>query len=364
MIRLFFICLFLSFGLAGCSEERAAKPKPAAPVQTARVEKRTMPYELIAVGSVAASHTVGVRSRVTGELMQVLFTEGDNVAEGQALFVIDKRPFEALLQESRARLESSRARLAKAQDDVQRFQRLATSGYTSQEQLQQAKTDMATLSAAVLADEAAVQSASLQLNYCTITAPIQGRAGALGIDRGNMIKANDEKYMVTIDTLEPVYVNFAVPEHYVPRLLQSHAKSPLSVTVSAEGVLPVSATIDFIDNSVDMRTGTIKLRAVYPNASRQLWPGLFVRIKLTLEERDNALVVPSRAVLSGPSGSYVYIVDAEQKSQHRLVRTSFEAEGAIIIEEGLNEGDVVVTEGHVRLAPGVAVSVPGNGASK
>lgn len=322
-----------------------------------KTEQRDVPLSLSAVGNVTSSISVAVTSRVTGQLLEVHFKEGEDVQEGQLLFTIDKRPFEATLREAEARLARDRAQLQKARDDLKRFERLAAGGYTSREQYEQSLTNAAALQATVKADEAAVDSAALQVDYCSITAPVTGRAGAVLIDKGNIIKANDDnRHLVDIDALEPVHVIFSVPETHLSAVLQPRASSPLTVFAAPRGEAAVRGTLTLVDNSVDTRTGTIRLRATFPNKDRALWPGRFVAVNLELGVRKNAITIPLRCVLNGPQGTYVYVVDKENKAQVRPVTLGPEYRDLLVIENGLEPGDIVVADGQVRLAPGMSVT--------
>lgn len=316
-----------------------------------------MPRAVKVVGNVAASATVGVKARVTGELTAVLFTEGEEVKEGQPLFTIDQRPFRASLNEAQSRLDRDVAQLKKAVEDMGRYGKLVSEGYVSRESYDKAVTDAAALRATVKADEAAVESARLQLSYCFIEAPISGRAGAIKADRGNMIKANDETPLLVIDTLEPVYVNFSVPEARLTEIMTRQREGELVVTATPPGGRAASGRLTFVDNSVDMRTGTIRLRGTFENRDRALWPGQFVQVQLVLGTEKDALVVPSRAVQTGRDETFVYVIDADNKAQVRVITAEPEEDGLVIVRKGLKAGERVVLEGQVRLAAGVPVEI-------
>ena len=343
--------------LAACSGDGdAAKGPPPAPVHVAPVTTADMPRVLSAVGNVRASATVGVTPRVTGELLDVRFTEGQEVEAGAPLVVIDPRPFEAALREKKAVLAKSEAQLAKANDDRRRYGKLVGGGYVSREAYEQTATDAAALRATVQADRAAVESAALDLAYCTVTAPIAGRVGALNVDKGNMVKSTDATPIVTIDTLSPIYVAFSVPEAQLPLILERMAEGNVAVTATPTGGEPETGRLTLVDNTVDTRTGTIRLRASFDNPERRLWPGQFVQVKLPLGVAEKAQVVPSRAVQAGRDERYVYVVDGEGRAVYRPVRPLFEHEGTTVVE-GVAPGDRVVVDGQVRLAPGVPVKV-------
>ncbi len=352
------VALFSAGLFGGCSDERAAGKKNE-PVSVSAVvtERRDVPLSIAAVGNVVPSLSVAVTSRVMGEIMEVHFKEGEDVREGQLLFTVDKRPFEAALREAEAKLSGDRARLQKALNDLKRFKRLESGGYASRDRYEQALTEAAVLQAAVKEDEAAAESAALQLSYCSVRAPATGRAGAVHVDRGNIIKANDERHLVAIDALEPVYVVFSVPELHLPSILRLQAKSPPTVTVEPRGGSPETGTLTLVENSVDTRTGTIRLRASFPNKSRTLWPGQFTAVHLESGVRADALVVPLCCVLNGPDGTYVYIVDKDGKVRAQPVTLGPEYGELTVVEKGLEDGDLVVADGHIRLAPGMPVHV-------
>jgi len=353
-VFLFVLCL----ALASCSGDGDKNRKgAAAPVLVAEVTLQDMPRVLRVVGNVAASATVGVKARVTGELIGVHFTEGQDVQAGQPLFTIDPRPFQAALNEAQSRLERDIAQLNKATEDMKRYGKLASEGYVSREAYDKAVTDAAALRATVRADEAAVESARLQLSYCSITAPISGRAGAIRADRGNMIKANDDAPLLVLDTLQPVYVNFSVPEARLSEILARQRENNLSIQAVPTGGESASGVLTFVDNAVDIRTGTIRLRGVFTNENRALWPGQFVQVALMLGMDRNVVVVPAKAVQSGRNENFVYVVDADRAAQVRRIVMDPEDNGQMIVREGLAKGERVVLEGQVRLAPGTPVEI-------
>jgi len=350
--------LALCFALAACSGGDGGGRKSApAPVRVMEVALRDMPRVLRVVGNVAASATVGVKARVTGELVGVHFTEGQDVQEGQPLFTIDPRPFEASLNEAKSRLDRDIAQLNKATEDMKRYGKLVSEGFVSREAYDKAVTDAAALRATVRADEAAVESARLQLSYCSITAPISGRAGAIRADRGNMIKANDDAPLLVLDTLRPVYMNFAVPEARLSEILARQRENNLSIQATPAGGESSSGELTFVDNAVDVRTGTIRLRGTFANENRTLWPGQFVQVVLRLGTDRQVVVVPAKAVQSGRNENFVYVIDADNTAQVRRIVMDPEDDGQIIVRDGLAKGERVVLEGQVRLAPGVPVEI-------
>ncbi|SDF18115.1 efflux RND transporter periplasmic adaptor subunit [Desulfovibrio legallii] len=351
------LALLLPPLLGGCGDDAKTSGPPPAPVRVAAVTRGDVPRLLQAVGNVRASASVEVRPRVTGEILEVHFTEGQDVREGAALITIDPRPFAAALREKRAQLAKSEAQLAKALDDMRRYGKLVGEGYVSREAYEKTATDAAALRATVQADKAAAESAALELDYCTVTAPISGRAGSLQVDKGNMVKSTEATPVVVINTLAPCYVLFSVPEAHLPAILERMAKGPTPVTATPTGGEPATGALTLVENSVDARTGTIRLRATFANADRRLWPGQFVQVELPLGTARNALSLPTRAVQSGREGPYVYVADAQQRAAYRKVTPLFEYRDATVVEGDLREGEAVVVEGQVRLAPGLPVRV-------
>lgn len=344
--------------LSACSaDDSGKKGRAAAPVTASLVQKKDIERKLHVVGNVLPSATVGIKTRITGEIQEVHFKEGDDVQAGQVLFTIDQRPYVASLRESEARVAKTAAQLKKAEEDMKRYGKLVAEGYISREAYDQATTDAAALRATISADKAAAENAALQVAYCTITAPINGRAGAIKADKGNMIKANADDSILIIDTVQPVYVIFAVPESYLPTIIEHQKQGPITVRVTPTGGKAVDGVLTFMENTVDTRTGTLKMRATFENADRSLWPGQFAQVAMTLGQVKDAIIVPSRAVQTGRGESYVYVVDEGKKAQYRKVSVAMESEGQSVISEGLKEGDLVVEDGQVRLAPGIPVEI-------
>lgn len=349
---------------SGCSEGKSEAPKapPSVPVVVAQAVRRNVPVEITAIGNVEAYSTVSIKSRMGGELLKVHFQEGQEVSKGDLLFTIDPRPYEAALAEARARLAKDLALLKKAQQDAERYASLIQKQVVSQEQYDQVKANLAALEATVRADEAAVENAKLQLSYCYIYAPISGRTGSLMANAGNLIKASDDnKSMVVIRQIQPIYVAFSVPEQYLPSIKARWAKGKLPVRVSLRDGAEVQpeGELTFMDNTVDPTTGTILLKATFPNQDKALWPGQFVDVALKLDEKPNVLLIPTHAVQTGQQGPYVFLVKPESTVEMRLVRLGRSFGQESVVEEGLQEGDLVVTDGQIRLVPGAKVEVKG-----
>jgi multidrug efflux system membrane fusion protein len=337
--------------------EAAAGANRAVAVRVARAVERDVPVEIRAVGKVVASQSVAVRPQVSGTLVSARFAEGATVRKGDLLLEIDRRPYQAALAEARAELAEDRARAANAREDARRYADLAEREFVTRQQAETARANAAALEAAVLAGEAAVERAALDLSYCTIRAPIAGRTGRLLVHPGNLVSANAPEPLVTIEQLRPVHAQFAVPERHLAAL-RARRDPPPSVRIRATaGGAEVVGALDFVDNAVDPATGTILLRASFANEDETLWPGQVVEIAVRVAERARAVVVPAAAVATGQRGEYAYVVTAENRAELRPVVVDQVGTAETVVSEGISAGEVVVTEGHVRLRPGAAVEV-------
>ena len=289
------------------------------PVTTGVVTTKTVPVELEAVGKVEPLSTVDVLARVGGELTAVRFAEGQEVQKGQVLFTIDPRPFQAALDQAQAAVARDKAVAANSASDLKRYGDLVQKEYVTREQYDRIAADTASSGATVKADEAAVEAARLQLEYCTIRAPLTGRTGSLLVHAGNLVKANDAQPLVVIHQIQPIYVSFAVPEGELAGIERYRREGHLTVeSVPSEGNgAAQEGALTFVDNQIDRTTGTILLKATFPNATRTLWPGQFTKVRLTLARQANAVVVPAQAVQTGQQGQYVYVVRADQTVENR-----------------------------------------------
>lgn len=354
--------VFIAASLAGCSGknseavEKAPGGKPAIPVVVAPVVKKTVPVRVEAIGNVEPYATVAVKARVDGQITKVFFSDGEHVAKGQILFQLDPRPFQAALEQSQAALLRDTAQLKHARSQEERYKDLLHKNFISKDAYAQFRTNVDTAEATVRADRAAVESAKLQLEYATIRSPIDGRTGKILIQLGNLVKANDDNPLVVINQVAPIYVRFAVPEQYLPDIRKYQAAGGLKVTARVpESGGAAQGKLAFFDNSVDTTTGTVQLRAIYENRNGVLWPGQFVTAVLTLREEPNAIVVPSRAVQTGPKGQYVFVVKSDLTAEVRNIRVG-RTEGAdTIVASGLAPGERIVINGQSRLVAGTKV---------
>ena len=350
--------------LAACSgkdntanKAKDAKGQAPVPVVTAQVTRKTLPDQIHAVGNIEAYATVQVKSRVDGEITRIHFKEGDTVRSGQSLFTIDPRPLRAQVDLAAANLARDTAQLDNARAQERRYQNLLDQHFISKEMYAQIRTTAESAAAVVQADEAALKSARLQLDYSEIRSPIDGVTGALKVQGGNLVKANDIPLLV-VNQVSPIYVTFSVTEQQLPRIRQLLAEGktlPVEAIPSRRTGVPEAGKLSFVDNTVDTTTGTIKLKGVFANTGRTLWPGQFADVTLTLGELRDALVVPSQAVQTGPDGTFVYVVSKDKTAEMRKVKTDRTLAGETVISSGLQTGEQIVVDGQLRLKPGAKI---------
>jgi multidrug efflux system membrane fusion protein len=381
--------------LLGCAthDDKANKTKgvmPPTPVTIAQAQARDIPIQIRQIGSVEPVAVIAVKAQISGELNQVFFKEGQEVTKGQELFEIDPRPYQqaldqaqaavqkdlALVAQAEANMARDRAQAANAKQQAKRYAGLEAEGViskdqndsyqtTSQVQDEAVRADQAALNSAkasVVSDNAAIETAKLNLSYCYIRSPIDGRAGSLLLQAGNLVKANDTTALVNINQLQPVYVTFSAPEQLLPEIRRYNAGRALAVNATgvADGsnrAVTATGLLTFIDNTVDSTTGTIKLKATFPNNDRTLWPGQFITVVMTLRTMDHATVVPSEAIQSGQKGQFAFVVKPDQTVETRLVTVGQTVDNQIVVESGISPGETVVTDGQLRLFPGARIRV-------
>jgi multidrug efflux system membrane fusion protein len=357
------------------------------PVTVANAKNRDVPLEIQVIGNVEAYSTITVKALVGGQLINVYFKEGDFVKKGEKLFDIDRRPLEAAYNQAVANIARDQAALLQAQANMardqanakyqdsqaKRYGELFTAGVISKDQAEQLRAGADASAQAVNADQAAIASAraaigasqataenaKVQLSYTTIYSPINGRTGNLTVKQGNVVTANNMD-MMTINEVEPIYVTFSVPEAQLTAIKKYMALGSLTVRArpqDAETGDEERGALTFVDNTVDVTTGTIKLKGTFPNADHKLWPGQFVRVTLRLTTQQNAVVVPNEAIQTGQTGAFVYVVKQDKTVESRAVVTGTRVEQDMVVSEGLAVGETVVTEGQLRLAPGSKVVV-------
>jgi multidrug efflux system membrane fusion protein len=348
------------------NETRSARPAAAQLVVADVAAQSPTPILVTAIGTVQSIATVMIKSRMDGEIAKVHFEEGQEVKEGDILFTLDDRAVRAQLQQAEAALERDRAQLERNKLEVTRQTELARRGVASAQKLEDVTTSVAVSEATVRASEATAENARVNLNYTTIRAPITGRTGSVALKRGNVVKAVDTAStvtpLVTITQLRPIYVALTVPEQYLADLRTAMAEGPVPVvvTVPSQPKAPVTGTLTFIDNQVDVATGTISLKAKFPNEDDRLWPGQFVNVTLTLGMQESAVVVPSGAIQVGPNGPYVFVIRQDSTVELRLVKPDRVVGGKTVVAEGIAAGDRVVVDGQLRLGNGSRVSVQGS----
>jgi membrane fusion protein, multidrug efflux system len=331
-------------------------------VVVASVEQVDIPVQISAIGNVEAYQTVQIRSQVNGQIQKIFFKEGEDVREGQQLFQLDKRPFQADLEKAIGQMKHDQAQAENSRMQTERYSSLEKEGIVSHEQggllNAQAKAD----ASAVDADKAAVDAARVQLQYTDIVAPINARAGTLMINLGNLVKANDTPYLVQLNQVTPIYVTFSVPEANLDRVRQRYAAGQLKVQAYPKGQKdgPAEGQLTFIDNGVDTTTGMFKLKATFQNKDRRLWPGQFVDVALKLSTEKGAIVVPTKAIQTGQQGEYVYVVRADNTAESRPVKTAGVYQNLTVIADGLKSGERVIVNGQLRVAPNASVVVQGS----
>jgi membrane fusion protein, multidrug efflux system len=353
--------------LSGCGSKEQAQPaggsrgRPPAPVVVASVEQRDIPVQIKAIGNVEAYQTVQIRSQVNGQIQKIFFKEGEDVRQGQELFQLDERSFRADLEKAIGQMKRDQAQAENSRIQAERYSGLEKEGIVSHEQagqlLAQAKAD----AAAVDADKAAIDAARVQLQYTDIAAPINARAGALMINLGNLVKANDTPFLVQLNQVTPIYVTFSVPEANLDRVRQRFSSGQLKVLAYPKGQAdsPVEGRLTFIDNGVDTTTGMFKLKGTFQNRDRRLWPGEFVDVALELSTQKHTVVVPTKAIQTGQQGEYVYVVRTDSTAESRPVKTAGAYQNLTLISDGLKAGEQVIVNGQLRVAPNAKVIVQG-----
>ena len=353
--------------LAGCAS-KPAKPEAMqqmefrVPVTVAKATVKNVPVQVEIIGNVEAYTNVSVRTQMAGEIEKAFFTQGEDVKKGLLLFTLDRRPFEAALSQLEANLARDQAQLANARAQADRNEKLFQSGIISKDQYDTFRTTAQAQEATVRADQAAIENAKINLSYCSIYSPIDGRTGSYQVYPGNIAKVNDT-VLVVINQVHPIYVTFSVPEQYLSQVEEFKARAPLEVEarIPNDPGPPSIGKLTFIDNTVDTTTGTIKMRGTFSNSDNRLWPGQFVNVVLRLSVQANAVVVPSQAIQTGPMGKYLFVVEPDAKGDLvgnlRPVVAGASVENETVIQKGVAPGDTVVTDGQLLLAPGSKVEI-------
>lgn len=352
--------ILASLLFVGCSfEKEKQKPKPPAPVSVAKAVQKTVPVRVRVIGNVEAYSTVSIKAQINGILETVHFREGQDVKKGQLLFTIDRRPFVAALKQAKAALARDAAQERYAREQARRYGELIKDGIVTQDQYEQYRANADALAESMHADRAAVDNAAVQLSYCSIRSPIDGRTGNLMVQKGNLVKANDVPVLVTINQVNPIYVTFSVPEKELAGIKKYMAAGNMKVEayIPNDTGLAEQGTLSFLDNIVDTATGTIKIKGTFANRERRLWPGQFVNVALTLTSIPNAVVIPTQAIQTGQSGQFVFVVKPDRSVESRPVATGEALDGETVVSKGLNPGETVVTDGQLQLVPGSRVQI-------
>jgi multidrug efflux system membrane fusion protein len=345
--------------VTGCAKQQAAAPpKQAAPVVVAKVIQKVMPVQLTAIGNVEAYSTVAIRAQVAGALLEVHFQEGDFVHKDQVLLTIDPRPYQSALAQAQAQLARDKAVAANNRSQAERYQQLLDAGIAARDQVDTLRSGADASESVVNADEAAIKTAELNLDYCTIRSPIDGRTGALMVKAGNLVKVADVP-IVVINQVSPIYVNFTVPQEYLPDVKKYMAQGSLRVlaAVPTNTGAPEEGNLTFVDNAVDPSTGTIHLKAAFANTRNILWPGLYVNTTLTLSQQANAVVIPAQGINPGQKGPFAYVLKSDDTVESRPVVSPRTVAGEAVIDQGLKPGETIVVDGQARLVPGAKVEV-------
>jgi len=364
------ISVAVTISLSGCADKSAGRggrgAGSAAPVIAGKVERKVVPLNLEAVGAVEPSRTASVRSQVTGTLIKINFAEGKDVKQGDILFEIDPRPFQNSLRSAEADLQRIKVQLGTALAQVDRYRALSDSALVSQEQFQAISDSARALQSQQLASESAAANARLQLDYCTIRSPLAGRTGNVAVHEGDLVRVNDTGgQLVTVHQISPINVTFAVPQQYFGSLVRYRADGALKIKVIPPGTdeRAEDGELTFMDNTVDVSTGTLKLKGTFPNAQQRLWPGQFATVTVTLAAPE-VMTVASSAIQTSQAGQHIYIVKADQTAELRPVIVERLAGSVAVIAKGVVEDETVVIDGQLRVVPGrpVEVKSPDGGA--
>ncbi len=348
---------------ASCSHAPAPKPTPAFPVEIGQAVQQSTPIFIEALGHVESITSIEIRSRIEGELTGVFFTQGQEVKQGDLLFTIDSKPYEAALKQAQGALEESLANLALAEEKVKRYKILAKDEYYSQIDYETLQANQAATAALVQQNQAALDSAAINLDYCWIYAPIDGMLGILNVDYGNLVASPDGSTtsLVTLNQMTPIYVTFSIPEYQIPQVQKAYRKNELQVLAAYDDFTgeTFSGKLFMLDNAVDQQTGMIKLRAIFENDERQLWPGQFIRARLILSTMPDAVIIPFSAVQMTLSDPIVFIAKDDNTVEQRTVKLGQRDGENVIALSGVQGGEKIITDGQINLYPGAKIFVPG-----
>jgi membrane fusion protein, multidrug efflux system len=338
-------------------QAKAQAGPPLVPVTAGTVVAQDVPVLLRGIGTVQAYNMVTVKTRVDGQIVKVDFKEGQEVKEGDPLFQIDPRPYQAALEQAQAAKLKDQAQLAGAQLDLDRYAKLLGTGYQTRQSFDEQTAQVGQLRAAIQGDQAAIDTARLNLNYADIRSPIDGRTGARLVDKGNLVHTADNTALVTITELKPIFVSFTLPQDTLDEVREQQQKAPLAVQAvdSEDSKLLSAGKLTLIDNTIDQSTGTIHLKARFDNQDERLWPGEFVNLRVILRMRHAVPTVPSQTVQQGPEGNYAYIIKPDNTVERRNVDVASVQDGIAVVTKGLRPGERVVVDGQYRLTDGARV---------
>lgn len=351
-----FLFILLCCSVACTPKKEKSKAKPPVPVKVTQALQKDVPIQIKAIGNIEAYTSVAIKSQVSGQISRIHFSEGSDVEKGALLVSIDPEPFQATLSQYEAALARDLAQAQFAVEQAKRYAGLLKDGIVTHDQYDQLKANSESLAASVAADRAAIKNARIQLSYCSIRSPISGRTGSVTLQPGNLVKANDLS-IVTINQISPIYATFSIPEKQLADVKRAMAGKELKIEAfipNEPGSIEVG-TISFLDNAVNAATGTIKLKGVFANKSRKLWPGQFTDVIMTLGHRKNAVVVPNHAIQTSQQGEFIYVVKQDNSVEMRKVVSVQAAGDETIIEQGLAAGETVVVDGQLRLTPGATI---------
>jgi len=354
--------LLLALLLCGCAKEKVAPLPPSYPVQLTKAVQKDVPIYIEALGHVEPVISIHIRSRIEGELTGVYFKQGQEVKQGDLLFTIDPKPYEAALKQAQGVLDQNLATKALAQEKVKRYEMLAREEYYSQIDYETLQANFATSSAQVRQAEGELATATINLGYCWIYAPIDGLTGILQVDYGNLIGNDEPQGLVTLNQIAPIYVTFSIPETHLPEVQKYRRKGTLRTLAAYEDFSgeAFEGKLEILDNQVDPGTGMIKLRAVFENTHRELWPGQFIRTRLVLYTQPNAVVIPYTAVQLTIDGPIAFVIKEDMTVEQRALKLGARQDGQIIVLEGLKPEESIVLEGQLNLSPGAKVYVARN----
>lgn len=350
IFTVFFLCCSCT------AKKEKPKTKPPVPVKVAQAVLKNVPVQVKAIGNIEAYTSVAIKAQVSGQIARLHFSEGSNVEKGALLVSIAPEPFQATLSQLEAALAKDQAQAKFAREQAERYAGLLKEGIVTRDQYDLLRSNAESLAATIVADRSAIKNARIQLGYCSIRSPISGRTGTIALQPGNLVKANDLP-IVTVNQLTPIYATFSIPEKLLAEVKRAMAGNELKIdaAIPNETGSTEAGTISFLDNAVNPATGTIKLKGVFANKLRKLWPGQFTDVVMTLGNRKNAVVVPTNAIQTSQQGQFIYVVKPDNSVEMRQITATMAVGEDSVVEKGLAVGETVVVDGQLRLTPGAVV---------